>query len=229
MRRLVRFGAVGAVVVSALLAAAGTASAHVTAHPGSAAQGSSAEIAFHVPGEEDTASTTKVEVTFPADHPLASVSAESMPGWTIQVQKTKLAKPLRTDDGQVTEAVSKITWSGGTIAPGTFQDFLVSLGPLPTNTDKLVFKAVQTYDNGDVVRWIDMSTPGGAEPEHPAPTLKLTSAGPEVRTAATDSAAPAPVAGPPSSVGVMVSVAVGIVLALVALVLASLALRRRST
>ena len=34
-----------------------------------------------------------------------------MPGWTVAVEKTKLAKPVTTDDGQVTEAVTKITWT----------------------------------------------------------------------------------------------------------------------
>jgi hypothetical protein len=40
------------------------------------------------------------------------------------------------------------------------------------NTDKLTFKALQTYSNGDVVRWI---YPPAAEAEHPAPTLTLVS------------------------------------------------------
>lgn len=226
MRRLVRFGAAGAVVVGGLLMATGTASAHVTAHPGSAAQGSRAQIAFHVPNEEDTAVTTELEVVFPADHPLASVSAQAMPGWTIHTDKTKLARPLKSDEGEVTDVVSKITWSGGNIPPGTFDDFEVSLGRLPTDTDKLVFKAVQTYSNGDVVRWIDASSPGGAEPEHPAPTLELTPVDPVVRTAAT---ATAPRPDAPTPVGLMVSAFVGIGLGLIAMVLAGLALRRRST
>lgn len=224
MRRLVRLGAVGAVVVGGLLVATGTASAHVTAQPGSAAQGSRAEIAFHVPDEEDTAATTKLEVVFPADHPIASVSAQAMPGWTIHVEKTKLATPLRDDDGQVTQAVSKITWSGGAVPPGTYQDFKVALGPLPSNTDKLVFKTVQTYDNGDVVRWIDTPAPGGAEPEHPAPSLEITPVDPVVSTAAAR-----PEAAPPSPTGLMVSAAVGIALGVIALALAILAFRRRST
>jgi hypothetical protein len=36
-----------------------------------------------------------------------------------------------------------------------------------------VFKALQTYSNGEVVSWIQEATEGAEEPEHPAPVLKL--------------------------------------------------------
>ena len=59
----------------------------------------------------------------------------------------------------------------------------MSLGPLP-ETDQMVFKALQTYSDGT---WSAGSTsrPRGAEPEHPAPVLKLAPA------AATGGTAPA--------------------------------------
>ncbi|MFD7013180.1 DUF1775 domain-containing protein [Streptomyces sp. NPDC059928] len=40
----------------------------------------------------------------------------------------------------------------------------------------MTFKAVQTYSDGKVVRWIDTSTPGQEEPANPAPVLHLTAA-----------------------------------------------------
>lgn len=165
---------VGCVV--ALLTLAGVASAHVTANAGTAQQGGFTKVSFRVPNERDTASTSQLEVNFPADHPIAFVSTRAVPGWTATVQKTKLDKPIKTSDGEVSEVVSKVTWAGGKVAPGAFEDFDVSMGPLPTDTNKLVFKAVQTYDNGDVVRWIDTAPEGAPEPEHPAPVLKLTPA-----------------------------------------------------
>ncbi|MFC1417935.1 YcnI family copper-binding membrane protein [Streptacidiphilus cavernicola] len=164
----------------ASLAAAGVlllavpASAHVTVNPNSAAQGSYTEVNVRVPNEQDKADTTKIEFFLPTDHPIASVSTESVPGWTVSVVKAKLAKPLTTDDGQVTEAVSEIVWSGGAIRPGQFQDFALSLGPLPSDTSSLTFKALQTYSDGTVVRWIQPSVPGQPEPDNPAPVLKLT-------------------------------------------------------
>lgn len=172
-----RVGAVSAVCTLALLTLGGVASAHVTANPGTAQQGSYTKVSFRVPNERDNASTTQLEVDLPIDHPIASVETRAVPGWTSTVQKTTLAKPITTDDGQVTEAVSKITWTGGRIAPGMFEDFDVSMGPLPTDTSELVFKALQTYDSGEVVRWIDTAPPGAPEPLHPAPVLELTPAG----------------------------------------------------
>ncbi|CAM5605017.1 membrane protein [Streptomyces badius] len=47
---------------------------------------------------------------------------------------------------------------------------------LPEDADQLVFKAIQTYDNKEVVRWIEEPTEGGEEPDSPAPVLKLTAA-----------------------------------------------------
>jgi uncharacterized protein YcnI len=214
MRRLL---IVGAAVVGGVLGITGTAAAHVVTTPPTATQGSVAEVSFQVPDEEDTATTTQVEVAFPADHPIASVEVKAMPGWHVTVAHTTLTRPLESDDGSVTQAVSRITWSGGSIAPGTFEDFTVSLGPLPTDTDRLVFKAIQTYSNGDVVRWIDTSTPDGAEPDHPAPTLRLVS--PVVRTAAAHATTPEPSSD-------MALGAIGIVVGLFGCVLAAFALRR---
>ena len=101
-----------------------------------------------------------------------------MPGWTITTEKTKLAKPVKTDDGEVTEAVSKITWTAtaGGLKPGEFDLFTVSAGPLPTNAKQLAFPTLQTYSDGDVVRWIQTTAKGAPEPDFPVPTLTLTKA-----------------------------------------------------
>ncbi|HEX4246623.1 MAG TPA: YcnI family protein [Pseudonocardia sp.] len=232
--RAPRFGRRVAVVTvtaaAGLLGLAGTASAHVTANPNTASQGGNAKIAFRTPNEEDSANTVKLELTFPTDHPIPSVLVEPVPGWTATVDKANLATPITTDDGQVTQAVSKITWSGGQITPGQFQDFNVSLESLPSDTDQLVFKAVQTYSNGDVVRWIDLTPPGGPEPAHPAPTLTLTKASGDDAPAGAGSPAPA-ASPPPSSSGGGAGVTLGIIgaiLGLVGAVLGALALRRAS-
>ncbi|MFD9129850.1 YcnI family protein, partial [Kitasatospora sp. NPDC059571] len=170
--------ALGAAVAgTAVVVLAGPASAHVTVQPGTAPQGGYTAVAFRVPDESDTASTVKLEVSLPMDHPLASVRIQPLPGWTAVLEKSRLDKPLTSHGQNITEAVSKITWTadaGTKIAPGQFQEFRVSLGALPTDTDKLVFKALQTYDNGDVVRWIEESKAGQPEPAKPAPALTLT-------------------------------------------------------
>jgi uncharacterized protein YcnI len=152
------------------------ASAHVTVNPNTAQQGAYTKVSFRVPNEEKDQSTTALEVDLPADHPIASVSVKPVPGWTATATTSTLATPIKTDDGEVTQAVTKIVWTGGKIDPGQFQEFDVSLGPLPKDTDQLVFKALQTYSDGTVVRWID-TPPAGQEADHPAPVLHLTPAG----------------------------------------------------
>jgi periplasmic copper chaperone A len=82
------------------------------------------------------------------------------------------------------------------VKPGQFREFDVSLGPLP-KTDRIVFKALQTYSDGDIVRWIDVPQDGQAEPEHPAPVLKLPPAsGNNQADAATATTAARPVNDP---------------------------------
>ncbi|WP_406420971.1 YcnI family protein [Streptomyces sp. NBC_00873] len=178
-----RIALVGGVAASTVLILAGTASAHVSVQPqGEAAKGGYATINFKVPNERDDASTTKLEVNFPTDHPLASVMPQPVPGWKIDVTKSKLAKPLDMHGQKINEAVSKVTWTAeGSkndlgIRPGEFQQFPLSVGQLPEDADQLVFKAIQTYDNKEVVRWIEEPKDGAEEPESPAPVLKLTAA-----------------------------------------------------
>jgi uncharacterized protein YcnI len=170
---------------AALVIPATSAIAHVTVNPREATQGGYAKLAFRVPNERDNASTTKLEVNFPTDHPLASVSVRPQAGWTYAGEKTKLATPIKSDDGDITEAVSKITWTGGAIKPGEFNEFEVSVGPLPSDADSIAFKALQTYSDGEIVRWIEEATPGGGDLEHPAPVLKLTKAATTATTATT--------------------------------------------
>jgi uncharacterized protein len=174
-----RIAAAGAAAGVTVLALSAPAFAHVTVQPeGTAAKGGYAVVDFKVPNERDNASTTKLEVTFPTDHPLASVMPEPVPGWDIKVTKSKLDKPLEMHGKKISEAVSKVTWTadGEGIKAGFFQKFPVSLGTLPEDTDQLVFKALQTYSNKEVVRWIEVPQEGQDEPDNPAPVLELSAA-----------------------------------------------------
>ncbi|MDQ6854126.1 MAG: YcnI family protein [Actinomycetota bacterium] len=173
MRVLAFVGVVATVALVALMA--GPAWAHVTVDPEEAPKGGFSTLTFNVPNEKDNASTVQLEIDVPTDHPIPFVSVQPKPGWTVNVEKTTLPKPVKAEGQDVTEAVSKITWSGGEIAPGQFDTFLVSAGPLPKDATQIAFKALQTYSDGDVVRWIESTPAGGAEPQHPAPALKLIS------------------------------------------------------
>jgi uncharacterized protein YcnI len=183
----------GAVLV-AVFGFAAPAAAHVTVNPQEATQGGYARLAFRVPNESDTASTTKLEVVLPEDAPVASVSTMPLAGWTVAVEKRTVNPPVEVHGSQVSEVVAKITWTaaaGGGVMPGEFQEFPVSMGPLP-DVQKMVFKTLQTYSDGNISRWIEEPTEGAAEPEQPAPVLTLTAA-------STASAPPSAAAGSGSS------------------------------
>jgi uncharacterized protein YcnI len=228
-----RAAVVAGAVAALVLAIGAPASAHVTVSSANAAQGGYTKATFRVPNESDTASTTKLEVTLPIkDAPVASVSVKPVPGWTAVVTKGKLDKPLEAHGTQIKEAVEKITWTAsadGAVKPGQFQEFDVSLGPLP-QVDQMVFKALQTYSDGTVVRWIDEPAAAGAEePESPAPVLKLAKATAEgAAPAAAAGAAPAAGAeahAESSNTGTVLG-AGGLALGVVALIVALLAYRR---
>lgn len=177
-----RVGVAGLVMGTVFLVG-GPAWAHVTISPDSAPKGTDAVLAFNVPDESETLDTTQVAIFFPAEHPIADALIEPIPGWTAAVATEKVSKPIKTDTGSVTDRVKSVTWTGGKIGPGDFQQFVVSVG-LPADANSLVFKALQTYSDGSITHWIETTSASGAEPEHPAPVLTLT-AGSDTSTATT--------------------------------------------
>ncbi|GAA2393119.1 YcnI family copper-binding membrane protein [Nonomuraea africana] len=218
--------------------------AHVTINPGTAEQGGFTKVAFRVPNERDDASTTKIEVSFPVDHPLAFVSVKPVPGWEVKVTEGKLPKPVKTEYGELTEAVTKVVWSGGEIKPGQFQEFEVSMGQLPTDTTQLLFPTSQTYSGGEVVQWDDEPKSDGSEAEKPAPLLKLTPASADGHhgsgsASASASAAPSATGAVPSVTPVAAAAGssdgtarllggAGLVVGLIGVVIGFMGLRRRS-
>lgn len=160
---------------------AAPAAAHVTVQGPGATQGGFTKLAFRTPTERPVA-TTKLEIAFPTDQPLAFVNVRPKAGWTYAVTKTKPAQPFEAFGEPVEEVVTRIVWTATAgnpgIKAGEFDEFEVSAGPLP-EVDRMLFKALQTYANGEIVRWIEEPVEGGEEPEHPAPVLELAPAADE--------------------------------------------------
>ncbi|HVL85172.1 MAG TPA: YcnI family protein [Pseudonocardia sp.] len=173
-RPLRRPAAVLAVSAALVLAGAAPALAHVTAQPGEARQGGYTVVNLRVPNESDTAGTIELEVTLPADHPITGVRTTPVPGWTVTTTRAPLDPPIERHGRTITETVRTVTWTatpGTRIGPDEFLEFPLSLGPLPTDTDRILLPAVQTYDDGRVVAWDQ--PPAADEPERPAPVLNL--------------------------------------------------------
>ncbi|MCW2974045.1 MAG: hypothetical protein JWN72_2318 [Thermoleophilia bacterium] len=172
----VRNSAIAALAALAIFAiAAPVASAHVTASTsGDAVKGGYTVVTFRVPNETEGAETTQLEVKFPQG--IAGASVQPVAGWTANVETAKLDEPIKTDDGELTEGVSLIKWSGGKIAPGEFQEFRVSI-KLPDEGelgDLLFFPTLQTYSDGEVVKWIEKPATADSTDELDKPSPKLT-------------------------------------------------------
>jgi periplasmic copper chaperone A len=236
-RSVIRLFTVCGMAAAAIGLTALPALAHVTVSSPGATQGGFGVLTFRMPNETDIANATELKVQLPPDQPLASVSVKPQPGWTYTVTRATLPQPITDDDGnQVTDYPSVVDWkaTAGGIKPGEYNEFQLSVGPLP-KADSMTFKALQTYSNGQTVSWIELPAAGSSdEPEHPAPTLKLAPAGAAAPVPAADTAAaPATAAddgGSSGSVtGAYIVGGIGLVAGLAALGVAVSGRRRRTT
>jgi uncharacterized protein YcnI len=179
-------------LIAALAAAAvpAAASAHVSLHPNEVPTGAYATLDLRVPNESESADTTKIAVQVPPG--FTDVSPEFMPGWTPKVRTVKLKKPVRSDDGPITEGVREIVREGkgpdGKIPPGQFLNFPISTEIPGKAGETITFKVLQYYSDGEIARWI-----GPPDSEEPAPDIDVTAAGgPLQDVAGSEADAPTP-------------------------------------
>lgn len=171
------------------LAIPATAPAHVTLNPREAEAEGFVRFALRVPNERDDASTTKVTVRFPEE--IVSASFQNVPGWKRTVRMAKLDQPIEEEgEDPITERIATVTWSGGRIRPGEFEEFGISTQMPDKAGSSVAFPALQHYSGGEVVRWI-----GPEDADEPAPRVELTAAEEEEGDAAPAvTPAPAPAA-----------------------------------
>lgn len=223
--------AIVACTALATFALVAPASAHVTVNPREAEADSFARFAVRVPNERPDAATTAVSMQIPEG--IDSVSFQPVPGWERAVE----TEPVAAAEGDVAEEagghgdvdgerVATVTWSGGPIAPGEFQEFGISVRVPDAAGEELAFPSTQTYDSGEVVRWI-----GAADSDLPAGRVALTApAEPVVSEQAVVAEAPpvAPAVAEGDSGRANLALGIGIGALVVALgALALSALRRR--
>jgi uncharacterized protein YcnI len=162
-----------AATLAAVAVAAPAAQAHVTLNPKSVTANSFGRVDVRVPNERDDASTKSLVLYFPSG--FYSASYKRVWGWTAKVSMRKLATPIPSADGDITEEVAKITWRATTksnwIAPGSFEEFGLSMRIPNKPNATLTFPARQSYSSGEVVNWT-----GAAGAATPAPTVNVVAA-----------------------------------------------------
>ena len=71
--------------------------------------GAFATLDVRVPGEQEGAHVTKVDVLFPLG--FVGVDYENVPGWSTHIIETKLATPITEDGETIDTEVSQIVWT----------------------------------------------------------------------------------------------------------------------
>ncbi len=170
--------------VAAVILAAGPAWAHVEVSLDGLGSDRVATASFEVPNERPDSGTVGLEVDFPDSPVIPTVTTAPLAGWTASVEMRSLAAPVTVNGKQYTQVAAKVVWTGGPLTGTDKIKFSLTLGPIPAGADTVELKALQTYQSGEVVRWIEPTPKGGDEPEHPTPVLELGKKGGEGGTAA---------------------------------------------
>lgn len=153
------------------LVAVGVAAAHIGTTPGVAAAGQTSIVGFTVGHGCEGSPTRSVSVRIPAG--VTSAKPKPKPGWRIAIQRGRLPQPVKDFEGNtITRGVLSVTWSGGNLPDAYFDTFELRLGMPNTPGRTLYFPTVQRCARG-VHRWIQIPRQGQAEPEEPAPAVRL--------------------------------------------------------
>ena len=162
MRRKLPISAVLGVLL--MFGAAGAAHAHVIVQPAEVPQGSFQVFTMRVPTEKESA-TVEVRLAIPDGVTISRF--EPKPDWTYEIE--------RNADGKIVS----VTWKaeGPGLSATEFAEFRMQ-GRVANDATELVWKAYQTYADGEVVEWI-----GAPDADRPASVTRVT---PAAGTSASD-------------------------------------------
>jgi uncharacterized protein YcnI len=157
----------------ALCASAALLSAPLAAHPVLAVPQASAGSFYKATigithGCAGTA-TREVIVSIPAG--VSGAKPVPKPGWTIEVERVKLAQPRESHGRKITEDVVKIRWSGGSL-PSSYFDEFVLVANLPQQPGPVYWNVTQVCDQGRA-DWNEIPAAGQSPHDLKSPALRL--------------------------------------------------------
>lgn len=117
--------------------------------------------------------TVKLRVRIPEG--VTGVKPQPKSGWKLEINKVKLPAPLDIGHGvKITETVSEVAWSGGSLPDEHFDEFMMMMKLPDRPGTTLYFPVVQECTEG-VHRWIEMPAQGKSahDLKEPAPALRL--------------------------------------------------------
>jgi uncharacterized protein len=181
--------------------------AHVEVKPKRAPAGAEVRLTFEVPNERPDATTTRIAIQLPAG--VRAGTTRRSGGWRVRASGRR---------------VTLFATGGRELGGDERGRFPLELQLPPRPRTSLVFKVLQIYDDGEIVRWI--GPPGTSEP---AARLRLTAAKRAQAPSGTQTTAPAqPAKDDSGDDGGGVPIWAGIGLILLAAVAGSAAARARN-
>lgn len=157
------------IALLALLAASGSALAHVTLETPTAASGGYYKGVLKIGHGCNGSPTTAISVEMPEGLRLAQPMPKA--GWEVEVSKSAV-KPFDNYGRKVSEDVSRITWKGGKL-PSNFYDEFVFQAKIAAQPGKLYFKVKQLCEQGET-NWADIPAPGQDAHDLKSPAAELT-------------------------------------------------------
>ncbi len=148
--------ATAATTAAVVLFAGGIASAHIDPDPIAIQAGTAATVAFNVEHGCDGSPTTSMKFQIPDG--VTDAAGVAKDGWTATVTGNTLE------------------FAGGPLGPDQADHFDISF-TAPAAPGSISFPVIQTCEQGETA-WIEPIVEGAEEPEHPAPTIKITADAP---------------------------------------------------
>jgi uncharacterized protein YcnI len=145
-----------AMTATVVLFAGGLASAHVDPDPIAIQAGTAATVAFKVEHGCDGSPTNSMKFQIPDG--VTDAAGVAKDGWTATLTGNTLE------------------FAGGPLGPDEEDHFDISFTAPATEGD-ISFPVIQTCEQGEIA-WIEPMVEGAEEPEHPAPTIKVTADAP---------------------------------------------------
>lgn len=172
-RTLARTVALPAAVAGFGLLAVGPALAHVSISPTEGSAGSYTVATLSVPHGCDGSPTTSITVKIPAE--LNAVTPTRNALYDVKKNLVTLATPIKDAHGnEITERVDTVVYTAKTALPDGYRDAFDLSFQVPDAAGKtLVFPTLQKCVKGET-NWNQVVAEGAEEPEHPAPSFKVT-------------------------------------------------------
>jgi periplasmic copper chaperone A len=116
--------------------------------------------------------TTRISITIPEG--VTRVLPRALAGWRVSVEKRPLATPIMLHGERVTEVTSKITWSGGSLEDGSYEEFDFRYSAPNAAGQTLYFPVEQLCQTGSY-SWSKVPAAGQSwgSLDTPAPFIKV--------------------------------------------------------